>query len=127
MFMSFFFFIVTLLTLLASHAWARRTRPIKPASFDWTKNFQGDLKTFQKQLEKMVAAHPQLLLLEKTDNKYLISESPSFFEFGHFYHFHCQEKEGQVTVQMQVQAKLVNPNTKKVEAFFERLEDDNVG
>ncbi len=114
---------VTLLTYLFSHFWARRTRPKAPSDFQWTKTFSGDLVDFQKQVESVVEKNSQLLILEKTKDRYLISESPSLFEYGNFYHIQCVQEGDQRIVKMQVQAKLVNPDTKKVQSFFDTIKD----
>ncbi len=121
--MSFFFFIITLLTFLFSHFWARRTQPKAPSDFQWVKNFSGDRSDFQKQIEAAVQQNSQLLILEKTKDRYLISESPSLFEYGNYYHIQFVEEGDQPVVKMQVQAKLVNPDTKKVQAFFDTIKD----
>lgn len=123
--MSFFFFIVTVLTLLFSHFWARRTRPVTPSSFAWTKNFSGSLEDFHKSLEKFVKSQPELLILEKTKHKYLISQSPSLFEFGNFYHLKLEETEEGVIVNLEVQAKLVEPTEKKVKHFLRKIGESN--
>jgi hypothetical protein len=125
MFMSFFFLITTTATWLASHWWARRTQPVLPDSFAWTKNFQGDLTSFQRVFEEVVHSNPQLLILEKTKTKYLVSESPSIFDYGHFYHFSLSEKDGQVVVQLQVQPKLVAPSRQKVANLWEGFGDSS--
>ncbi len=125
--MSFFFFIVTLLTLMFSHFWARRTRPETPSRFGWTKNFSGNLPSFHRRVEKLVQEHPELLILEKTNQKYLISQSPSLFEFGSFYHLHAEVTSDGLVVKLEIQPKLISPSETKTKKILQVLENDDTG
>lgn len=108
--MSLLFLILTGVTWTLSHFYAKRITPSSPTSFDWTKKFNGNLEQFTEHLHRSIKNNPDWLLLEKTKTKFIISESPSLFQFGSFYHIHCKETSDGLVIEVKVQAKLVTPN-----------------
>ena len=105
--MSLFFFIITAITYVISHLWAKKTQPISPTDFQTLKFYKGNLENFSHHLIKMVDNNPQWLLLEKTKTQFIISESPGAFRFGYFHHVQCKETKEGLEIKLTSQAKLV--------------------
>lgn len=124
--MSFLFFILSVVTLWLSHYWANKTQPMLLGDFSWTKNFKGSKEKFCKTIEKIINENSNLLLLEKTPSKFIISESPSLFEFGQFYHISIKEKDNQLTVKLVVQPKLVSEDQNKTQTLIKQIENTYV-
>lgn len=127
--MSFFFLLASVLTLAISHWWARRTRPQAPKNFEWLKSFQGSRQEFEQKLKILMNHNPQLMILEKAKNHYLISEAASLLSFGQFYHIELEEKDAIVEVKISVQPKLVasHSSSRMEPALLKELDKDDVG
>lgn len=128
--MSLFFLSFTLLTLLFSHFRANRTKPENPNSFEWTHYYKGTLSDFTLKIEKFVEQKSNLLILERTKTKFIISESSQLFDFGRFYHIQCNESEDGLEIQIHIQSKLVDPISKEKPGnnkLISEIEGNDVG
>ena len=122
--MSLLFLKMTLLTLWLSHLRARQTRPSEQEGYQLEFDFEGTKPEFFKKLENEVLTHKKYLLLEKTPNKCLISESGGLFSYGAFYHIQLQSQESGVRVCIKVQPKLVSHSDgqkKESENTFQKI------
>lgn len=106
--MSLLFLKLTFITFWLSHWRARKTRPNTKEAYQFTSLFHGSRDDFYNKLNFTLLNKKNFLLLEKTPNKCLISESPSLFSFGSFYHIKLKTTEQGLLVCIHVQPKLVS-------------------